>query len=534
MAIPHDENSQLLIRCPSCGQRFRVDVELRDRTVECGACEHRFRIRDEVIVRGRKFYPGERMDVMPNRYHRVPIAVPLPEGLQTVQYAEQPDASAFEPLSPLRLMAGAGAALLLLAITALLFFGARTAGILDGMPTAHRMALGGFAAVVAGGLMVFANPRARGKATLAGLLFAAVLISLPLFRTEGSGNLAAIGGPGDPLDSITGLAKPPERADPEAERIRELRDKIGTDPLVRAETELEDAHSSKHAYGLLLGNLPQKDKLLVRDHLSRSLGGAAFPYPRRDRYLMVVSGIDKEIDELAEFCATLGEVTKVHREINVIEVELDSKLFEEADLGTLTDKEQSAFYELNKRELESIDLSRVEKAVIRLKSAEPTLFRTDIARRLVVLLGEDDVNFKADVCDALLVWADENVTAGATAERLLEKLDKARLEIPVSLVALLARERWVAAIPLVKRLWRENANKWEDHLVTFGAAVEGPIIEDFPTMDTLERRAAVTVLGKVGGRSSLPLLESARKDADTELKVRIESAETAIRARLGQ
>lgn len=534
MAIPHDENSQLLIRCPSCGQRFRVDTELRDRTVECGACEHRFRIRDEVIVRGKKFYPGERMDTMSNRYHRVPMAVPLPEGLETVQYAAQGDASAFEPVSPLRLVAGAGAVVLVLLIAGLLFFGARTGGMLDGMPTVNRMVLGAFAATVAGGLLVFANPRARKRAILGGLGCAALLILLPLFRTDGSGTVPSVGSLADPLDPATGFPKPPDAPDPEAERIRELRDTIGTDPLERAETELREAGSGKHAYGLLLSNLAQKDKLLVRDHLSRSLGGEAYPYPRRDRYLMVLKGTDKEIDELAEFCKSLGEVAKVHREISVIEVRVDPGLFEEADLEKLTAKGTPEFYELNRSELESIDLSRVEKAVNRLKAAEPTLFRTDIARRLVALLGDDAVTFKPDVCDALLVWVDDNVKAGESAERLLEKLDKARVEIPVSLVALVARERMVDAIPVIKRLWRENSNKWEEYLVAFGGAVEGPVIKDFPAMDTVDRRAAVTVLGKVGGKDSLPLLESARQDNDTELKVRIESAEKAIRARLGQ
>jgi len=71
--IPDDD--LLLIRCPSCGQRFKVGDDLRERTVECGGCEHRFRIIDEVIVRGKKFYPGERKDQRLNRFHRVPLAV---------------------------------------------------------------------------------------------------------------------------------------------------------------------------------------------------------------------------------------------------------------------------------------------------------------------------------------------------------------------------------------------------------------------------------------------------------------------------
>ena len=68
LSHPSDD-SLLLIRCPTCGQRFKVGEDLRERTVECGGCESRFRINDEVIVRGRKFYPGERKDPGFNRFH---------------------------------------------------------------------------------------------------------------------------------------------------------------------------------------------------------------------------------------------------------------------------------------------------------------------------------------------------------------------------------------------------------------------------------------------------------------------------------
>ncbi|MGL4402039.1 MAG: MJ0042-type zinc finger domain-containing protein, partial [Luteolibacter sp.] len=68
------EDSLLLIRCPSCGQRFKVGDDLRERTVECGGCEHRFRISDDTIVRGRKFYPSAGKKDEMSRFQRVPKA----------------------------------------------------------------------------------------------------------------------------------------------------------------------------------------------------------------------------------------------------------------------------------------------------------------------------------------------------------------------------------------------------------------------------------------------------------------------------
>ena len=81
-----DTDNQLQIRCPKCGQRFTVGPELQGKVVECGRCENRFRVDDDVIQRSRKFYPGEKpRDASLDRFSRpaqratgVPPAAGLP------------------------------------------------------------------------------------------------------------------------------------------------------------------------------------------------------------------------------------------------------------------------------------------------------------------------------------------------------------------------------------------------------------------------------------------------------------------------
>ncbi len=125
MPSTNPDDSLLLIRCPSCGQRFKVGEDLRGRTVECGGCEHRFRINDEVIVRGKKFYPGERKDSKLNRFQRVPLAMaPEAGGLTPIRYAEAPDPTAFEPASPQRVIAGVIGVVGMVFMALLLMFGA--------------------------------------------------------------------------------------------------------------------------------------------------------------------------------------------------------------------------------------------------------------------------------------------------------------------------------------------------------------------------------------------------------------------------
>ena len=140
------DDKLLLIRCPTCGQRFKVGDALRGRTVECGGCEHRFKINDEVIVRGQKFYPGERREPSLSRFQRVPLAIaPDFSGIATMRYTEPPDATEFEPVAPQRIIAGAAGVCMMVLVALLLVFGAGRGSALDGMTTDKRLLMAGFA-----------------------------------------------------------------------------------------------------------------------------------------------------------------------------------------------------------------------------------------------------------------------------------------------------------------------------------------------------------------------------------------------------
>lgn len=88
MADPSDTIENLSIRCPKCRQRFSMDSSLEGRMVECGACDARFRIDGDVIMRPRKFYPGERAGAELDRFRRVPISAAPPVSLEPMRYAE--------------------------------------------------------------------------------------------------------------------------------------------------------------------------------------------------------------------------------------------------------------------------------------------------------------------------------------------------------------------------------------------------------------------------------------------------------------
>ncbi len=536
MSHPNPDDSLLLIRCPSCGQRFKVGDDLRERTVECGGCEHRFRIDDEVIVRGRKFYPGERNGPMLNRFQRVPL--PGGEsliGVQPMRYSNMPDPAVMEPASPQRIMAGAVGVAGMASMALLLMFGISSGGMLDGMDLTNRLLMAGFAGFMGILMLVYANPKARWKALTVGLGMACGVLVVPFFFKTGS----------VPLQSRSD-ASPPGTAGsrtettgevPEDSTLTALRSRIGTDPLVAEIDRLSKSGGDRRAVGLWLRGLNGSNKNLVRDYMIRVTGAdpSTHPYPRDGGdYLLVVTGVTQTLQELAELSSVLGETTKIYPEISVIEVDVHNENFVEGSIEKLSKKDDPAFYDLNKRELESIDLERAKRAVQRLAEAEPKIYRTDITRRLISLLGDDGVGFKPNICKALEIWSERPGPAGEAALKVVKKLVAGNDAVSPEIVSLIVKEKNMEVIPILDELWFKNPMAWESIYGDLGRPIEATVIRRFPETKGTIRYSAIRLLGRTGGPDSLPVLESAAVGTDPELKVLLEQARKSINARIGR
>ncbi len=525
----------LLIRCPSCGQRFKVGEDLRGKTVECGSCEHRFRINGEVIVRGPRFYPGERSDPALNRFQRVPLALaPAAMGQKpAMRYGEAPDPALLDPASPLRVLAGMVGVAGMFLMALLLIFGASSGGVLDGMALENRLVMGGFACFMGIVLLIYANPKARIKALSFGVLLTAGVMTIPFVFTAGSKTLA---NRDDPLAHLT-APKPPIAEVAQIDPNAALRARIGTDPLVKEIKRLEAEGSSKYALGLWLRGLSEMNKFLVRDYIFRATSAdpSSHFYPRDGGdILMVVIGPKQSLEEMAEVTSALGHTEKIYPELSVIEVRVNNENFTEGPLEKLTKKEDPAFYDLNKRELECIDIGRVKRAVQRLAEAEPKIYRNDITRKLISLLKEDGIDFKGNICRALSSWSEFPGPAGDAALRAVEQLMDKQAVVPPEIVALIVKERNIAVIPYLNQLWFKDATTWETLYGEIGQPIEATVIQRFPKTEGPVRYSAVRLLGKVGGPDSIPVLVAATTGANPELKVLLDQAQKAIHERLAQ
>jgi hypothetical protein len=534
MSDPNPDDALLLIRCPSCGQRFKVGEDLRSRTVECGGCEHRFRINDESIVRGKKFYPGERSGSRLNRFQRVPLSVAPPLiGTAAVRYGEAPDLSILEPASPQRIIAGffGGVAIVMMAL--LIILGANQGGALDGITTDNRMIMAGFTGLLGTILLIYANPRTRARAVFIGLVASISLVTLPVFFTEGSKTLGNRDLNKTPSLEMTQTGK---TADEKADDITELRRSIGTAPLTAEIERLSKEGSSRHAVGLWLRDLQERNRFLIMDYILSSTGAdlQTHYYPRgKGDFLMVVTGINMQIEEVAKVCEPLGTVERIIPEIDVIEIRVNNKNFVEGPIEKLTDSNNPAFYDLNKRELESIDLDRIERAVKRLAEAEPKIYRNDITNRLISLLASPEVKFKAAICNALATWSDNPAPAAEAALKAANVLLARKAPIPKEMIALIVKARNPDVIPIIDKLWSESPSQWEMQYSELGQAAEPTLLQGFPLTKGWQRQSAVRLLGRVGGANSLPVLEATKTDADPELRVLLDKAIQSIHSRLG-
>lgn len=527
----HSESGDIAIRCPGCGQRFKVGPDLRGRMVECGSCDQRFRVEEDVMIRQRKTYPGERQNASLERFSRVPTKSSVAPTFQPIYYeSEVPPAVAVEPTSPFRIILGIAGVLLAVIVILILMFGGGPGALLDGTSVAKRLILSSFTAVLTLILLLVANPHGRLKACLVGLAFAAGLLALPFFFDEGATKLVA-----SDYGELPGFdgGKEEEAIDDPFEAIKtEMHYEPVAEALVAYGPTL--TAQGKTAVGVWLRDLRDFNKLQVVEYLTRATNAseASWLYPRPpDDFLMVLIDVDEDISKVADLCGRFGEVTRVIDELRVIEVKVNNESFVQGSLEKLANPENPSFYELNRRELESIDLRRVEEAVKRLAGAEPKLFRRDIVERMQELFVLADTEMKGDLARALGIWAEEGDGSVEIVRGVALDLMEKEKSVPRPIVAFMVQNKDEEVIPILDQLWAAESGSWETLYVEMGSPIEDSVLKRFKEGSPTLKVSAATLLAKVGTEKSLPALREAKESAKSEMAVVVGRAIEAIEGR---
>lgn len=508
-----------------CRQRFSVPPEFMYRTVECGGCEKQFRITEETVIHSKKVYPGEKKDAELNQFRRIPVdSVSAPRGMQTINYADFNHPVQIGPASPQRVIAGISGVTIILCGALILFLASKPQSPLGGMPLEKKLIFAGFTSLLGFIFLLYANPLARMKAGIYGILLAAGIFTIPFYIKESSIK------PNKDLNIIETIDLLPVAPDP----LQTLRERFRTQPIEKEQKLLDAKKINKSTYGIYLTDMLPRNKLNARDYLVRetNAGISSHPYPRNDSdFLVVLTEMEMDFDQVAIIAGKLGKVIDTHPEIKVIVVDVDDKLFEAGSADKLNDKTHPLFYDLNRQELQCIEMGRIEQAVERLADSDAALLRSDISTILIELLDKPGVTFHDSISRALLKWADDPGPAADAALKILRTYTSEKIYPPVNLVQLVANHKNPEAIPTMIAVWESNPATWDKELVKFGPAIESSVLEKITSDQSSLRHTAIKILAEVGTDLSLPELRKALNDKDTETRLLAERAIHQIESR---
>jgi hypothetical protein len=255
-------------------------------------------------------------------------------------------------------------------------------------------------------------------------------------------------------------------------------------------------------------------------------------YPRGENgFLMVLTGMEQEMEETAQHCKRIGRVERVIRSLRVIEVHLDAKNFDEAPIERLSDVNSDAFYALNLKELDSIDLGRVERAIQRLSNVEPSQFRADISGRMIELLAESPPELCETIARGLAVWAQPGDGADAAVLAVAQRIEKRGKKVGDGILSFLVGRKVAEVQPSLHQRWLEDPDSWEQLYGELGEVARAPMLAALAEEKISIRDSAVRVLGRVGNAATIPVLEALRDGRDPELDSSITRSIKQIRER---
>jgi hypothetical protein len=520
---------QVHIRCPDCGQRFRVGADLKGRMVECGGCMRRFKVEDDTY-KTKKFYPGEKLDTNLMKFGKNPhLEIRQLSSMPVVSYNVAPDPSAYEPTPLARIMVGIVGCVIMLVVMLMLFLGAKQGGLLDGVTTSRRLVMALLTAVLGAAMIIYANPRARIKASFFALLGAVILIIVPFIFKQGSS--AMLPTTAEAVIEKNELKENVEKIDPQ-KKIEDLKSLVGYSPIDAA---IKEKGPNVNVQGVWLKDIKKIHTALVVDFLIRIAGANSDShlYPRVDgSFLMVLVDSRLSLDLLAEECSRLGQIDVVEKDLNLLMITVENNKFTEQPIVQLNDNKNDDFYARNYIELESVDLNRVNRALLRLSTTNAYVLRADIVKRIISLLNNPDLELLNNASKALFRWSDGKDHAVEAIAKATKDWHKKNQTFPLESIKFLVKWNHPEVFSMLDEMWLKEPVKWEEIYAQGSSVAEDYITKHINKSDLEHRISAARILGKVGTSKSISLLQDAIATTnDGELKVSYKNAIESIQYR---
>ncbi|MEJ6578203.1 MAG: hypothetical protein QNL33_11120 [Akkermansiaceae bacterium] len=533
----------LQIQCPSCTKRFTVHEDLTGKTVECGACDHRFPVKSEsIIVERAKFYPGEHKDDFLDRLGKKsplekrgdkPAKAPLTQ-------AQMPQVDAIMPPSSGQAIAAGGGVCMLGLYGLVFFFGSIQGQIFQDVDLAKRFLLGGFVSFLGGGLIIYGAKNWRAKGIMTAVILVLALLAMIAIRPVHM----------TPSGVVDRVDDPVERPDEEVEEgPRELDEVLGrTDQkamereIARQSGNLNGKAVEKYVTGIYIADLHETQYQAIERYFRKKLAipksEALLVYKRnndKDRFI-IISGVPMDFDTMVRYCEFLGRATS-YPKARIIDVQISATIFQEPGkdlLEKLNKVEHPAFFAQNLNELRDIDFERVSQAVRRL-SRVPAEMKLNLEEQIIAELlrlssEESDQTFLSDAGKALGIFARGSKAAVYKINSLVPFWIEDGVSVPKSMVDFLV-ENDPEAIGLIDRLWSASPDDWDEHYAALGSKIEDRLIFHLQESPLELQRAATKLIDEVGTKKSVPALTALASSDDTDLRILVARALNTVKNR---
>lgn len=506
-----------------------------DKTVECGSCDGRFKVNEDVLVKEKsKFYPGEKKGVHLERFASASASavVSSPEaqdvGFQQAHYQADVSAAQIGPPRPRRTISAIiGVSIMALMIVVFLLAGGPEGSMRD-METANRFVLVGFTTLLGCILVIYGNTNNMLKGILVCLVVGGALMSMPVIF------------PGNPIsasedyvpDFVSEAPKPEEKSKADAEK--DYLDEIGYTPVA----ETLEQYPAKGVVAIYIRNAQQLVRDKISDYLYEETGKITrgISYNRGDMRdsglygLILLKNQKMSIDEIASLCGRFGRVNKIHRELRVVDVTVESFKIVKLDPEKSLDPTSSAFYAQQLKALKSFDPEVKLKAVTRLGISEPKAMRDDITKQLLVMLPESSNELKLELINTLRVWSTEGDGAGPVVLEAAQKLHKDGV-VNSTVMSFLIDRKVDGSELILMDLWNKEPVAWTDLLISLGDGAQFLLLPELAKMDTVHVVAAADVLAKVGAKEGIPAIQGAMAELDEKGKKALAAAIEEIKKR---
>ena len=502
--IPTKLPNQLMrIKCPECSQKFDVTEEFLGKTVECGSCDHRFKVADDhVITEKQRFYPGEKRDRSLDNFGKSAAEVAAPVTFQQAQYNPGVTSDQVGPPRPRRTLAAVvGVSILVLVIVLFLAAGGKEGSMRD-METAKRFIFVGFTVLIGGGLLFYGTTHMRKVGLLATFILCALVLSLPIIFPANPVSSTVIENPKE-LEKLVDNSVDEELA------MKDYLFEIGYDPVRKAIA----GGAEDTVVAIYLRNASKA----ARTKIAAYLYSATDKVSRETSYdrgstelngLILLVEQEKNIDEVALLCEKFGRIEKISREYRVVDVIVDPMKMGVLDESKALDSENIDFQRQNIIGMQNIDPDVQIKAVKRLANSEPKALRTDVTKQMVKMLPTASKELKIELIRGLKVWSQPGDGAEKAAYTAVQELHREGAVEKSGIDFLLMRKVDGVGVILID-LWKKNPVVWAETLQGLGKGAELLLIPILSEFNDTQIVAASDILGEVGTSDSISYLKKA-------------------------